>query len=108
MNLISTIIIIGIVNGILEGFALLFLVLRGNRRANRILGFLVIIMAFCIAGMLFMSIDAYSSYPHLILITQPLLFLFGPLRRAKRGERDRLGRAGITTQDIMCNCRLIK
>ncbi|MGD0338633.1 MAG: hypothetical protein ABSB78_07565 [Bacteroidota bacterium] len=46
MNTISTINIIGIVNGILEGFALIFLVHRGNRRTNRVLGFLAIIIAF--------------------------------------------------------------
>jgi hypothetical protein len=79
MNIISTIIIIGIVNGILEGIALLVFVHRGNRRANRILGFLVIILAFCVSGMLLMSLGIYTEYPHFLLITQPFLFLFGPL-----------------------------
>jgi AraC-like DNA-binding protein len=79
MNIISIIIIIGIVNGILEGIALLVFMHRGNRRANRILGFLVIILSFCVSGMLIMSLRSYIEYPHLLLITQPFLFLIGPL-----------------------------
>jgi hypothetical protein len=59
MNIISTIVIIGIVNGILEGIALLVFVRRGNWRANRILGFLVIILAFCVFGM---SLGAYTEH----------------------------------------------
>ncbi len=78
MDLVTAVIIIGIGNGFLEGIALILLH-RGNLRANRVLGVLVIILALCVAGMLMISIHFYDSYPHFMLLTQPLLFLFGPL-----------------------------
>ncbi len=78
MDLIGIITLLGILNGFLLGIALLFLH-RGNRKANRVLGVLVMITAFLISGMWMMSENLYTAHPHYLMITQPWLFLFGPL-----------------------------
>ncbi len=78
MDAVSIIIILGIVQGFFLGVVFLFLK-RENHRANTILGLLFILFSVSIVHFLLLRTDAYQSYPWLIGISFPVLFLFGPL-----------------------------
>ena len=75
MNLIAIIIFLGIAQGILVGFFLITLN-RGNIKANRLLGVLMILLSVSISGFL-MDVDNFSrQYKNL---PPSVIFLFGPL-----------------------------
>lgn len=78
MDIFDVIILIGIVQGILLGLALLTFK-RGNRKANGLLGLLMITFSLSISHFLLSSLNQYVRFPHLMRINQPLVFLFGPL-----------------------------
>lgn len=75
---ITTIIFLGVVQGIFLGIILITLK-RGNRIANRVMGILVILFSLSISHILLLRSGLYLKAPHLIMTNHPLLFLFGPL-----------------------------
>lgn len=75
---ITTIIFLGVVQGIFLGIILITLK-RGNRIANRVMGILVILFSLSISHILLLRSGFYLKAPHLIMTNHPLLFLFGPL-----------------------------
>jgi AraC-like DNA-binding protein len=78
MDLVSTITMLGIVQGGFLGTMLL--TMRGpNKRANRFLGLLLFSYSFSITHFLFLRIEAYRMFPDLVAVSFPFLFLFGPL-----------------------------
>ncbi|MBI5463469.1 MAG: helix-turn-helix transcriptional regulator [Ignavibacteriales bacterium] len=78
MDYLNFIILLGIAHGILMGIALLT-IRRGNRRANQVLGLLMISFAISITGFPLINAGYYKLLPHLLLVGHPFLFLFGPL-----------------------------
>jgi len=78
MSLVNIIIILGIAQGFFFGIILLT-IKRGNRRANQVMGLLLILFAYSITPMIFIKTGFYFTYPHLFKTAHPLLFLFGPL-----------------------------
>jgi len=78
VELITAIILLGIVQGVFLGTGLLT-IRRGNRRANRLLGLLMLLFSFSISHTVFYNTGLYYRYPHLIMLSYPVLFLFGPL-----------------------------
>jgi len=78
MSFATIVIILGIVQGFFLGIILLS-IKRGNRKANRVIGVLLILFAYSITPMVFIKTGVYFNYPHLLKTAQPLLFLFGPL-----------------------------
>lgn len=78
MDLISIIILLGIVQGFFIG--LYFLTKKGgNIRANRIIGILFITFSISIINFFILRTELHFKYPHLYGISFPVLFLFGPL-----------------------------
>jgi AraC-like DNA-binding protein len=78
MDFVSTITILGIVQGLYLGTMLL--TMRGpNRRANRFLGLLLFAYSVSITHFFFLRIGAYRVFPDLVAVSFPALFLFGPL-----------------------------
>ena len=69
---------VGIIQGILLGIVLLT-IQRGNRRANRILGFLMISFSVSLLDILTRRTGLYIQNPHLMIGSDILIFLFGPL-----------------------------
>lgn len=78
MDILVSLIIAGIIQGLGLGI-LLILSGRGNARANRILGLLIVFFSISISHTVIYSLGLYRVLPHLILIQPPLTFLFGPL-----------------------------
>ncbi len=78
MDIITEIILLGIVQGVFLGIGLLT-IRRGNRRANRLLGILMLLFSFSISHTVFYNTGLYYRYPHLMMLSYPVLFLFGPL-----------------------------
>ncbi|MFO7891996.1 MAG: helix-turn-helix transcriptional regulator [bacterium] len=78
MIIFTIIIFLGIIQGFFLGFTLLT-IKRGNRKANLILGILIIVFSINISNVIFLNINAYDHFPYLIIITNPPVFLFGPL-----------------------------
>lgn len=78
MELTTLIMILGIGQGFFLGLILLT-IRRGNCQANRILGILLLLIAYSITPMVFTKLGIFYAYPHLYKTAQPLLFLFGPL-----------------------------
>jgi hypothetical protein len=78
VDLIAIVILLGMVQGVFLGT--LYIVIRGpNSRANHILGVLFICFSISIAHFFLLRTGLYSSFPHFIRVTFPILFLFGPL-----------------------------
>ena len=78
MDLITIIILIGIVQGFFVSVLLLTLN-RGNKTANHLLGILVILFSLSISGFVFVRTNSYKNFPFLIGIPSTVIFLFGPL-----------------------------
>jgi len=78
MSLSSLIILIGIAQGFLLGIVLVTLH-RGNLRANRILGILMILFSISIIHAFLFGTGYYKQFPHLLFIGSVVVFLFGPL-----------------------------
>lgn len=78
MDLVSIVIFLGIVQGVFLGTLLIF-IKSPNRRANRVLGVLYICFSLSILHFLLLRNDLYEVYPHLLRVSLPPLFLFGPL-----------------------------
>lgn len=78
MDFVVIIITLGIVQGLFLGFVFLF-IKRENRRANTFLGLLYILFSVSIVHFILHRTNAYYLYPHLIRLSFPPLFLFGPL-----------------------------
>ena len=78
MDFISLIIFVGIIQGFLVGF-LLLTINRGNKKANRLLGLLLITASFSIIGFELDRTDTHKIFPFLIGLPQTVVFLLGPL-----------------------------
>lgn len=78
MDGITLLIFLGIIQGFFLGGTLLT-INRGNRRANRVLGGLIIFFSLSISHTVLFNTGAYQFVPHLIMAGFPLIFLFGPL-----------------------------
>ncbi len=78
MQITTLLIILGIAQGLFLGM-ILITIRRGNRRANLVMGTLIILFAVSISHFAFLKTNVYEIYPHLYKTAQPLLFLFGPL-----------------------------
>jgi AraC-like DNA-binding protein len=78
MDLITTLILLGIVQGLFLGL-LFFLIESPYRRANRFLGALFISFSVSISHFFLFRSDLYQTFPHLTGTSFPALFLFGPL-----------------------------
>lgn len=78
MDLISIFILLAIAQGIFLGISF-FTQKTGNRRANRLFGILFISFSISIAHFYFWRTGLYFQYPHLLGISNTMLFLFGPL-----------------------------
>jgi AraC-like DNA-binding protein len=78
MDLISLIILFGIVQGFFLGF-LLIIMRSPNRRANRVLGILFFCFSISITNFFLLRTGLYASAPYLVRWSFPFLFLFGPL-----------------------------
>jgi len=78
MDLISLIILFGIVQGFFLGF-LLILMRSPNRRANRVLGYLFFCFSLSISHFFLLRTGLYETMPFLVRSSFPFLFLFGPL-----------------------------
>jgi AraC-like DNA-binding protein len=77
-DILSIVILLGIVQGFYLG--LILLVMKSpNRRANRFLGLLLFSFSISISHFLFLRIGAYQVFPDLLQVSFPVLFLFGPL-----------------------------
>ena len=69
---------LGACNGIIFS-TVLFFHKRGNKTANKLLAILVLMMSFSLAESVIVLSGTYIYAPHLISVTFPLHFLFGPL-----------------------------
>lgn len=78
MILIPILMTAGIVLGIFLGILLLTLD-RGNRKANRLLGIIMIISSVCLSDFALSRLGLYNILPHAIGIAPTMLFLIGPL-----------------------------
>lgn len=58
---------------------LLFIIKKGNRRANKILGVLILFLSFYLLDQFFGFIGVFRIYPNLLHIVTPLWYLFPPL-----------------------------
>lgn len=71
-----------IIAGIIQSYILVFFLLlskRGNKKANRILGILILFFSTTMNHFVFYALGVYNNYPHLLLIFEPLIFTYGPL-----------------------------
>lgn len=78
MDLIAVVILLSIGQGIFLGFLLLTLK-RGNKKANRLLGILMLLFSLSISGFLLQRTNTYNYFPFLVGIPSTVLFLFGPM-----------------------------
>jgi len=78
MDFVAIVTTLGIVQGIFFGIVFLF-IKRENRRAQVLLGLLFISFAISIDHFLLQHTNSYVRFPHLIRVSFPVLFLFGPL-----------------------------
>ena len=65
--------------GVFQGLFLIPAILKGNRLNSKFLAGLVLIISLNVFGYLLLSSRLYQVIPHLIFISNPLLFLLGPL-----------------------------
>ena len=77
MSILVLIILFAIAQGVFLGIIMLT-INRGNRRANRVWGVLMILTGYSILPVVMVSADLIQYYPHLYLTGHPVLFLFGP------------------------------
>ena len=77
MDIIVSIILLGIVQALFIGFVFI----NKNKKANstKILGFFFVIIAFSISNFLLRGLGVYKSYPFLKHIILSVLFLIGPV-----------------------------
>lgn len=78
MDVVTIIILLGIIQGIILGLFLLS-IRRGNKNANRILGILIILFSYTLSPAFLLSAELYKILPHLMMTAHPLLFLIGPM-----------------------------
>ena len=78
MNFILYVIIAGIIQGHFLGLYLL-LSKRGNRKANRLMGVLILLMSMVMSHPIYTAFGIYNNHPHLFLLLYPIVFLFGPI-----------------------------
>ncbi len=78
MDFITIIISLGITQGVLVGILLLTLK-RGNIKANRLLGLLMIFFSISISGFLIERIEQHNQWFLIIEFLPTVIFLFGPL-----------------------------
>jgi AraC-like DNA-binding protein len=78
MDFIAIIILLGIVQGFFLGSVLL-LIRSPNQRANRFFGVLYLCFSISISHFFLERTGLLLEYPHLIRVSFPVLFLFGPL-----------------------------
>src|SRR5262252_6323777 len=76
-DLVSTVILVGVLQGAV--LAPVLWARRANRLANRILAALVAAVALMLLLVALEARFALHGYPHLLGLTAPLPFLFGPL-----------------------------
>lgn len=78
MSFLALLITIGLFQGLFLGLALILLN-KGNRKANKTMGFLVITFSLSVSHITVINLGLKESMTHLMMIGFPLLFLFGPL-----------------------------
>ncbi|MBD3226213.1 MAG: helix-turn-helix domain-containing protein [Caldithrix sp.] len=78
MDFVSFIIGLGIAQGVFLA-AVLLTSIRGNTRANRILGLLILLFTVDMACVLLDYQQWYAKMPHLLMINHPQQFLYGPI-----------------------------
>ena len=78
MNILIIIILFAIAQSVFMGIAMITMN-RGNKRANRIWGILLILYGYSILPLVMISSNLYVYCPYIYLTGHPLLFLFGPL-----------------------------
>jgi AraC-like DNA-binding protein len=78
MDLLTILIILGIAQGIFLGISLLTLN-RGNQKANRVMGSLMILFSVSISHIVFYNLNLFQKFPHFHMISHPPVYLFGPL-----------------------------
>ncbi|MCP5061271.1 MAG: helix-turn-helix transcriptional regulator [Ignavibacteriae bacterium] len=78
MDVVTVIILLGIVQGFILG-TILLTIRRGNKNANRVLGILIILFSYMLSPAFLINVDLYKILPHLMMTAHPVLFLFGPL-----------------------------
>ena len=78
MDILTVIILLGIVHGFFLGFILLS-IRRENQDANRVLGILIILFSYVLHPFFFRGNDLYEKLPHLIMTAHPIVFLLSPL-----------------------------
>lgn len=57
----------------------LFIVSKGNRKANRILGMLTLLLSYYLTDFFLGQIKFFYDYPHLLHVSTPMWYLFAPL-----------------------------
>jgi len=78
MDLLTILILLGIAQGIFLGISLLTLN-RGNQKANRVMGILMILFSLSISHIVFYNLNLFQKYPHFFMVSHPPVYLFGPL-----------------------------
>jgi AraC-like DNA-binding protein len=78
MDFVSFLILFGISVGVFLGLLLISLGQR-NKKANRLLGFLLLSFSFSITGFAIEHTHTHAHFPHMHGLPQIALFLFGPL-----------------------------
>lgn len=78
MTIISVIMVSGIVLGLFLGLLLLSLNNR-NKKANRFLGFIMIVSSLIVSGFAYTKYGFYEEAPHLLAVASTMIFLMGPL-----------------------------
>lgn len=79
IDFISGLIGLGIAQGLFLGLGLFVKSLSTNRRANRLLGTLLLAFSVSISFALLLRTGWYVRLPHLLNVSSPTIFLFGPL-----------------------------
>lgn len=78
MDILTVLIILGIAQGFFLGISLLTLN-RGNQKANRVMGILMILFGVSIGHIVFYNLNLFQKFPHFHMISHPPVYLFGPL-----------------------------
>jgi len=77
ISIVSFVYLIGALQGVVLAPALFFR--HSNHSANRLLALLNLIFTLTLLDAYFIRINLYLKYPHLLLLTLPLLFMIGPI-----------------------------
>jgi len=78
MGILTYLIIAGLVQGHILGLYLFFSK-KGNIKANKILGILILSFSTSSSHFVFYPSGTYEKFPHLLLVFMPLIFAYGPL-----------------------------